>query len=720
MKTWKGLLGAALLLCTVLCVTTITVSADDDIHTQHPICGATHTDIGNHTGECADVVWTAWDGRSAISYDANNTAYVYLTGNVERDDMLKITAGQTLYLCLNGHSITSTHDGTGPWDAAIYVYNNAQFVLCDCKNNTGTITHSPGKHGRGIRVGDGSNAVFTMYGGTISGNHVGTSGSGIDGAGVEIQNGIFTMYGGKITDNHVDEASSYYGGGGVCAYSFGKFIMYGGEISNNSSAADSGGVSTWGGTAKLYGGTISGNTAAGNGGGICLNDNLTLSNDFRIINNTAANGGGVYTNSLLTLSDNASISGNKATAGNGGGVYYTSSGWSLTLSNSAKISDNTAAGDGGGIYIDKGNLYIVGGSLIDNTATGNGGGVYFGGSSFYIYGNNINIAGNKKGSNANNIYLPKNKTISIAGELTGTTPIGVTTEAPPDSSSYVRIASGGTEYADPAKFQYENNDTPISVVLNSSGNSATLVVCVHSWGSIWKMDSTSHWLECSICKGKENTGLHTGGTATCTEKAWCETCDLQYGNTLGHDFTGEVWQNDADHHWKKCSRCDAIDTTSPHVWDSGKVTTQPTCTTAGQKTYTCAVCSATHVETIQASGHDISHHDAKAATCTTIGWNAYNTCSRCNYTTYTEITALGHDAVSHEGKAATCTEYGWKPYVTCSRCDYTTYEKSNALGGDFTGNTSSPKTGDNSNPIAWISITIICAGILLLFSQKQK
>ena len=800
MKTWKGLLGAALLLCTVLCVTTITVSADDDIHTQHPICGATHTDIGNHTGECADVVWTAWDGRSTIPYDASNTAYIYLTDNVERTDRLNITAGQTLYLCLNGHSITNTYDGTGPWDTVIYVYDNAKLVLCDCKNNTGTITHSPGKHGRGVRVGaGGSNAVFTMYGGTISGNHVGTSGSGIDGAGVEIQNGIFTMYGGKITDNHIEVASNY-GGGGICAQSSGRFIMYGGEISNNSSAADGGGVNAWGGSAKLYGGTISGNTATGDGGGICLNSNLTLSNDVSITDNTAANGGGVYIKNSLTLSDNASISGNKATTGKGGGVYYTSSGGndSLTLSDSAKISNNTAAGDGGGIYIDKGNLYIVGGSLIDNTATGNGGGVYFGGSSFYIYGNNINIAGNKKGSNANNIYLPKNKTISIAGELTGTTPIGVTTEAPPDSSSYVRIASGGTEYADPAKFQYENNDTPISVVLNSSGNSATLVVCVHSWGSIWKMDSTSHWLECSICKGKENTGVHTGGTATCTEKARCETCRLQYGNTLGHDFTGEVWQNDANHHWKKCSRCDAIDTTSPHVWDSGKVTTQPTCTTAGQKTYTCAVCSATHVETIQSSGHDISHHDARAATCTTIGWNAYNTCSRCNYTTYTEIAALGHDAVSHEGKAATCTEYGWKPYVTCnrcdyttyrkinalghdishhdaraatctekgwnaydtcsrcdystyeeiaalghdevshegkaatyteygwkpyvtcSRCDYTTYEKSNALGGDFTGNTSSPKTGDNSTPIAWISITIVCAGILLLFSQKQK
>lgn len=84
--------------------------------------------------------------------------------------MLEITSGKTLYLCLNGYSITSTDDGTSAFDAVITVYDEAQFVLCDCKNDTGTITHLSGMHGRGVRVGAGSKAAFTMYGGTISEN----------------------------------------------------------------------------------------------------------------------------------------------------------------------------------------------------------------------------------------------------------------------------------------------------------------------------------------------------------------------------------------------------------------------------------------------------------------------------------------------------------------------------------------------------------------------
>lgn len=117
------------------------------------------------------------------------------------------------------------------------------------------------------------------------------------------------------------------------------------------------------------------------------------------------------------------------------------------------------------------------------------------------------------------------------------------------------------------------------------------------------------------------------------------------------------------------------------------MTTQPTCTTAGQKTYTCTVCSATKVETLDALGHNFAKYDAKAATCMEIGWNTYFTCTNCNYTTYKEIAALGHDKISHKAKAATCTEKGWNAYDTCSRCDYTTYKEIAALGHDFTSNT---------------------------------
>ena len=58
------------------------------------------------------------------------------------------------------------------------------------------------------------------------------------------------------------------------------------------------------------------------------------------------------------------------------------------------------------------------------------------------------------------------------------------------------------------------------------------------------------------------------------------------------------------------------------------------------------------------------HHEAKAATCTEIGWNAYDTCKKCDYTTYVEIPAPGHALEHHKAKAATCTEIGWDAYDT--------------------------------------------------------
>ena len=81
--------------------------------------------------------------------------------------------------------------------------------------------------------------------------------------------------------------------------------------------------------------------------------------------------------------------------------------------------------------------------------------------------------------------------------------------------------------------------------------------------------------------------------------------------------------------------------------------------------------------------HDKVQHEAKAPTCTTIGWDAYETCSRCDYTTYVEKSALGHDIVKHDAQAPTCTAIGWEAYDTCSHCDYTTYVELPALGHDY-------------------------------------
>ena len=102
----------------------------------------------------------------------------------------------------------------------------------------------------------------------------------------------------------------------------------------------------------------------------------------------------------------------------------------------------------------------------------------------------------------------------------------------------------------------------------------------------------------------------------------------------------------------------------------------PSCTEIGWDAYdTCSRCGYTTYKELPALDHDIIPHEAKDPSCTEIGWDEYDTCSRCDYTTYKELPALDHDIIHHEANAPSCTEIGWDAYDTCSRCDYTTYKE---------------------------------------------
>ena len=608
---------------------------DGTEHSSHPICGAAHKDIGDHTGTCENVTWTAWNGTDEIPYDADNTAYVYLTDNVTRDATLEVKANYTLYLCLDGHNITKSTTGQ-----IIQVGGNAKFILCNCQSS-GTITHSTDVKGKGVKVGsnNGADATFIMYGGEISGNHVGTSDSKEDGAGVAVSGGIFTMYGGKIRDNHVDAALNY-GGGGVLASD--DFIMYGGEISSNTSSDYGGGVMAWGSSASaaIYGGIISGNTATGNGGGICTNNPLVISGNSVIENNRAENGGGVY-------------------------FYGYYSDEVLTISDSVKIAGNTATGDGGGIAVKNGGaLTINGGSITGNNAAGNGGGVYFNSknSNAIKISGGIDISGNTKNSVNNNVYLPTNKYITIAGELTGGNKIGVTTEATPDSSSYVRIATGNKVYADPEKFQYENDNT-LSVSTVISGSSAKLVVCKHSLSSDWSTDSSSHWHQCSICKGQKDTAAHTydrevavegykKSDATCTSKAtYYKSCvcgakgteTFESGELNSDSHTGSLsdWKSDDSNHWKEYSCCGAHVDTAAHTGGTADCQNKAVCDTCHQPYGELGSHDPASIWSKDASGH---WHVCQTANCT----------EKFDFTTHTP------GAAATEETAQTCTECGYE------------------------------------------------------------
>jgi len=73
----------------------------------------------------------------------------------------------------------------------------------------------------------------------------------------------------------------------------------------------------------------------------------------------------------------------------------------------------------------------------------------------------------------------------------------------------------------------------------------------HSYGTEWKTDADKHWHECS-CGAKSGETAHGGGTATCTEKAKCNACGAEYGNLAEHTY-GTEWKSDGTNHWHECS-----------------------------------------------------------------------------------------------------------------------------------------------------------------------
>ncbi len=89
---------------------------------------------------------------------------------------------------------------------------------------------------------------------------------------------------------------------------------------------------------------------------------------------------------------------------------------------------------------------------------------------------------------------------------------------------------------------------------------------------------------------------HEGGTATCVQKAVCDTCHEEYGDYGEHSYE--------------------------------KVVTAPTCTKEGYTTYTCTVCQKSYTaDTVPAKDHSVNEwtldEDAKTAS---------GTCTECNET----------------------------------------------------------------------------------------
>lgn len=181
----------------------------------------------------------------------------------------------------------------------------------------------------------------------------------------------------------------------------------------------------------------------------------------------------------------------------------------------------------------------------------------------------------------------------------------------------------------------------------------------------WTLDTDGTWQGYKV--SSKGACLHTGyGTTKNTVPATC-----------GADGRIDT----------VCANCgdviatEVIPATGAHTWDNGTVTTEPTETTPGVRTFTCAVCSQTKTEVIPATGtHTFVFTKTVAPSCTEAGYDLY-TCRDCGASEQRNVKpALGHKWDNGTVTAEpTETDPGTMTY-TCTVCGQTKTEVIPATG----------------------------------------
>ena len=205
----------------------------------------------------------------------------------------------------------------------------------------------------------------------------------------------------------------------------------------------------------------------------------------------------------------------------------------------------------------------------------------------------------------------------------------------------------------------------------------------HDWGA-WQSrgNNSAHFRTCQRdgCDAVDTASCSGDSSATCITLGTCTTCGGQCYSA--HTFpANQGWDSDAENHWVSCTVCHEAKTkVGAHFFvqgnDSSCLKSAATCVSPPVYYTNCAYCYRKGTDTYvhpwygpDPNNHDLVHHDAKAPTCTEIGWNEYDACQRegCDYTTKVEIPAPGHDYTEKVVKP-TCGKGGYTLH-TCKNCN---------------------------------------------------
>lgn len=143
----------------------------------------------------------------------------------------------------------------------------------------------------------------------------------------------------------------------------------------------------------------------------------------------------------------------------------------------------------------------------------------------------------------------------------------------------------------------------------------------HSFGSAWDYkDASGHAHKCKVCGINDTIISHSGGTAKCGGLAKCAECKAEYGEVMQHQWSETPNYTDKNGHAHKCTICGEHDTVVKHT--PGAEATE----TSAQL---CTVCGYM-IKPKLSHEHSLAKMDEVDATCTTSGKKAYYYCESCN------------------------------------------------------------------------------------------